>query len=350
MRDSFGHDERSRSLEAAYLIVGNDRSGAGAAPSRSCGGVSSPRAAATSTWCRSRWRSSRRPRPRRRLIEAAEISPGVRPRHTTSSGVGCRPVQRQRAQGAARLHPRPDARDDSRLGRPRKWPKDDVLYKTVFKAGGISVLTICSRKYEMAGWVRERAAAEAAADGRRRGRHSARRLWLLSAAQRTARTRDREARPASAAASRPTADDVDAVCTPDDEARIFDLMDAVGHRDRTKAFRLLETVFASGDPREDANRVLYGLLRYVRQLEAARQLGASDQGGGEVAWRAPLHGEEAAGAAQGLRPAPLRQGLPGAGGGGNRMRGRAPATLETASGVNDSDRLVVEAGPRATAL
>ena len=45
-----------------------------------------------------------------------------------------------------------------------------------------------------------------------------------------------------------TAEDVDAVCTPDDEARIFDLMDAVGHRDRRAAFVLLEAIFASGDP------------------------------------------------------------------------------------------------------
>src|SRR5665647_1724594 len=39
-----------------------------------------------------------------------------------------------------------------------KWAKDDALYKTVFKAGGFLPFDL-PKRYEMAGWVRERAAA-----------------------------------------------------------------------------------------------------------------------------------------------------------------------------------------------
>ena len=106
---------------------------------------------------------------------------------------------------------------------------------------------------------------------------------------------------------------------------------------------LLESIFASGDPKDDAGRVFFLLLRHVRVLEEAWQLGKTDQG--------------TAARQLGVPPFVARKLLeqrrnfdrkrfdrayralavaePG-------MRGRAPATLETAAGVNHSDRLVVE--------
>src|SRR5665648_501585 len=156
-----------------------------------------------------------------------------------------------------------------------KWAKDDALYKTVFKAGGFLPFDL-PKRYEMAGWVRERAAARRLPMGAAAARH------LLDVCGEDPGHSERLEREIEKLAlychsAEATAEDVDAVCTPDDEARIFDLMDAVGHRDRTRAFGLLETIFASGDPKEDANRILYSLLRYVRQLETAWQLCASDQ-------------------------------------------------------------------------
>src|SRR5450756_2197214 len=201
-----------------------------------------------------------------------------------------------------------------------KWAKDDALYKIVFKAGGFLPFDL-PKRYEMAGWVREHAAARRLPMGAAVARH------LLDVCGEDPGHSER----------------LDAVCTPDDEARIFDLMDAVGHRDRTRAFGLLETIFASGDPKEDANRILYSLLRYVRQLEAAWQLAANDQG--TAAKQLGVHPFTAKKLLEQRKNYDRRRfdkayralavAEPG-------MRGRAPATLETAASVNHSDRLVVE--------
>ena len=222
-----------------------------------------------------------------------------------------------------------------------KWPKDDALYRTVFKAGGFLRYDL-PKKYEMAGWVRERAAAKRLPMSVAVARH------LLDVCGEDPQHSERLEREIEKLAlycrgAEAAVEDVDAVCTPDDEARIFDLMDAVGHRDRTKAFGLLETIFASGDPREDANRVMYSLLRYVRQLEAAWQLGASDQG--TAAKQLGVHPFTAKKLLEQRKNYDRRRfdrayrALAVAETG---MRGRAPATLETAAGVNHSDRLVVE--------
>ena len=194
----------------------------------------------------------------------------------------------------------------------------------------------------MAGWVRERAAARRLPMGAAVARH------LLDVCGEDPGHSERLEREIEKLAlycrgAEATAEDVDAVCAPDDEARIFDLMDALGHRDRTRAFGLLETIFASGDPKEDANRVLYGLLRHVRLLEGAWQLGASDQG--TAAKQLGVHPFTAKKLLEQRKNYDRRRfdkayralavAEPG-------MRGRAPATLETGTGVNHSDRLVVE--------
>ena len=135
-------------------------------------------------------------------------------------------------------------------------------------------------------------------------------------------------------------DDIDAVTTADDEATIFKLMDAVGDRQSARAFALLEMVYIAG---EDPNKVLYMLLRHVGQLEATRRLGTTDPAKvakqvGVPFWTAKNLLEQSAhydssrigGAYMALASAE------------RGMRGRAPATLESESGVNHTDRLVLE--------
>ena len=222
-----------------------------------------------------------------------------------------------------------------------KWPKDDALYKTVVKAGAVLSYDL-PKKYEMAGWVHKRAAAKRLPMSAAVARH------LLDVcgedpghSERLEREIEKLALYCHGAAA--TAEDVDAVCAPDDEARIFDLMDAVGHRDRTRAFGLLETIFASGDPQDDANRVFYSLLRHVRLLEAAWQLGASDQGtAAKQLGVHPFIAKKVLEQRKNYDRHRFDKAYRALAVAETGMRGRAPATLETAAGVNHSDRLVVE--------
>jgi DNA polymerase III subunit delta len=75
--------------------------------------------------------------------------------------------------------------------------------------------------------------------------------------------------------------DIDAVCSPGLEAQIWDLTDAVGHRDGPAAFRVLEELFAmggaprrpggapSGDP---ARSIFVALSRHIDLLRRAHEL------------------------------------------------------------------------------
>jgi DNA polymerase-3 subunit delta len=222
-----------------------------------------------------------------------------------------------------------------------KWAKDDALYKAIAKAGSVLVYDL-PKKYEMAGWVRERAKAMGLPLSGAVAKH------LLDVCGEDPRHVERLEREIEKLAlycrgAEATEDDVDEVCSPDDEARIFDLMDAVGHRDRTRAFGLLETIFASGDPRDDANSVLYSLRRHVGLLDAASQLGTSDQAtaakqlGVHPFTAKKLLEQRAFYDRRRLGRAYSALATAEAG-----MRGRAPATLEAAAGVSHGDRLVIE--------
>jgi DNA polymerase III delta subunit len=221
-------------------------------------------------------------------------------------------------------------------------PQTDALYKAVKKLGSVLEWNL-PKKYEMARWVTKQADK---AHGLHMSSHVAKHMLdRCGADPGHAERLDREIAKLATycRGGEATEADVDAVCTPDDDAVIFDLMDAVGHRDRAHSFALLEALYASGNPRNDANGVLYSLKRHVEQLDAASQLPHADQS--TAAKQLKVHPFTAKKLLQQREHFDRRRlgrayrALAEAEAG---LRGRAPVTLESIGGVNDADRLVVE--------
>jgi len=220
-------------------------------------------------------------------------------------------------------------------------PKSDTLYKAVHKMGGILEWNL-PKKYQMAGWVTQQAKTHRLHMSAHVAKHM---LDRCGNDPGHAERLDREIEKLAAycRGGEATEMDVDAVCTPDDDAVIFDLMDAVGHRDRAHSFALLEALYASGNPRNDANGVLYSLKRHVEQLDAASQLPHADES--TAAKQLKVHPFTARKLLQQRERFDRRRlgrayrALAEAEAG---LRGRAPITLESVGGVNDADRLVVE--------
>jgi DNA polymerase III delta subunit len=217
----------------------------------------------------------------------------------------------------------------------------DALFKAVKKLGGVLAYEL-PKKYEMAGWVKERAKAHRLPMTTAVAKHVLDRCGTDPGhAERLEREIEKLA--LYCHGHEPTEADVDAICTPDDDAVIFDLMDAVGHRDRAHSFELLEALYASGNPRNDANGVLYSLKRHIEQLDAASQLPHADQT--TAAKQLKVHPFTAKKLLQQREHFDRRRlgrayrALAEAEAG---LRGRAPVTLESSGGVNDGDRLVVE--------
>lgn len=126
------------------------------------------------------------------------------------------------------------------------------------------------KRYELTGWARERATAHGARLGTSEARH------LIAQVGADAELLESEVtKLATYSRGAPiTVDDIDAVCSPTIEARIYELTDAVGRRDRASAFRILESLFAtagrSGD--EVARSTIWSLVKYVGQLGAVTDL------------------------------------------------------------------------------
>lgn len=214
----------------------------------------------------------------------------------------------------------------------------DPLRKAIAAAGEVLSWNL-PKKYEMAAWVLDRAKAHRLPMSQAAARHFLERCGMDP---KHSERLEREIEKLSiyCAGHDVSVDDIDAVCSPDDEARVFSLMDAVGDRQSARAFALLEMVYIAG---EDPNKVLYMLLRHIGQLEATRRLGTTDPAKvakqvGVPFWTAKNLLEQSAhydssrigGAYMALASAE------------RGMRGRAPATLESESGVNHTDRLVLE--------
>ena len=219
----------------------------------------------------------------------------------------------------------------------------DALHKAVAKLGGVLE---CDLPEE----VRDGGVGARAGQGARACRMSAavaqappRPLRQRPRPRRAPGARDREARRSTAAATRRPRPTWTRSARPTTTRVIFDLMDAVGHRDRARSFELLEALYASGNPRNDANGVLYSLKRHIEQLDAASQLPHADQT--TAAKQLKVHPFTAKKLLEqreyfdrrrlGRAYRALAEAEAG-------LRGRAPVTLESVGGVNDGDRLVVE--------
>ena len=120
------------------------------------------------------------------------------------------------------------------------------------------------KKYELTGWVKDHAKARRA----RLGTNEAR--YLVAQVGGDAALLESEvAKLATYARGAPiTNDDIDAVCSATIEARIYELTDAIGRRDRASAFRILENLFAGGGRSADevARSTIWSLVKYVGQL------------------------------------------------------------------------------------
>ena len=133
------------------------------------------------------------------------------------------------------------------------------------------------------------------------------------------------------------------MCTPDDDARIFDLMDAVGHRQRAHSFELLEAIYASGDPRNDANGVLYSLRRHIALLDEAAQLPHADAATAAKQLKVhPFTAKKLLEQRERFDRRRLGRAYRALAEAEAGLRGRTPVTLDSIGGVNDGDRLVVE--------
>ena len=222
-----------------------------------------------------------------------------------------------------------------------KLAKDDALYKAVQKHGRVLAYDL-PKKYEMAGWVRKVATGK----GLVLGGAAARRLLDLcgedpSHAERLEREIEKLA--AYCRGAEATAHDVDAVCVPDDEVRIYELTDAVGRGEREKAFALLEAIYANGNPKDDADAVFYSLRRHIGMLAQAASLGHSDQ---TTAARqlgvAPFRAGKLLEQSRLFDARRLRRACRALAVAETGLRGMPPAKLESAAGVDNSDRLVME--------
>jgi DNA polymerase III subunit delta len=230
-----------------------------------------------------------------------------------------------------------------------KFSTDDVLAKAVARNGRIYTHNV-PKKQELDAWVQARARA--------RGLHltpaGRRRLVALlewpeggdASAGEHMELYEREIEKLAAycGGGEASEDEVEAVCVPTVEARVFALTDAVGQRERARAFALLEQVFAGG---EDPSRVFYSLLRHVRLLGALHELGEGGGGleSGQVAKALGVHpfvARKLLRQRESFGPAAVRQAVLALAPAETGLRGRAPASLESRGGADHGARLVLE--------
>lgn len=221
----------------------------------------------------------------------------------------------------------------------QKLAKDDPLRKAVAAVGDVLVYDL-PRRHEMAGWLVRLARQHGLPLPAATARHF---LDVCGAAPEHVERLEREVEKLAAycRGRAATPDDVDAVCTPSDEMRIFDLTDAIGRRRRADSLRVLETLFAGGD--EAPDRVLASLVRHLRHLEAVLLLPPERQGGAAEALGVhPYAARKLLEQREHWDLARVRQGFAVLAEAQAQLRGRAPASLEGSGGVDHGGRLVLE--------
>jgi len=149
--------------------------------------------------------------------------------------------------------------------------KTERLYKLLEKGGQVLRYDVPKRQADVAEWARGRARAR----GARLGAPEARHLVSQVGAEDTDLLDAEIAKLAIYTLGRPiAAEDIDEICAPTVDARIYQLTDAVGRRDAHNAFRMLEGLYASAGKTsaEVARSTLYSLVRYIGQLMTVMDL------------------------------------------------------------------------------
>jgi DNA polymerase III subunit delta len=148
--------------------------------------------------------------------------------------------------------------------------KTERLTRLLEKGGQVLRYDLPKRQSDVPEWVRGRARSR----GARLGGHEAR--YLVAQVGADPDTLENElAKLAAYTLGRPIAQaDIDAVCSPTIDARIYQLTDAVGRRDAPGAFVVLEALFASSGKSsgEVARSTLFSLVRYIGQLSTVMDL------------------------------------------------------------------------------
>ena len=230
-----------------------------------------------------------------------------------------------------------------------KYGKDDVLAKAVARSGQVFTWNV-PRKSELDAWVDKRAGVQ----GLRLTSSGRRRLVALlgwpegsdegAGEHLEMYERELEKLAVYCGGGEAGEEEVEAVCVATVEARVFALTDAVGRRKQARAFAVLEQIFAGG---EDAGRVLYALLRHVRQMDALHELSGGQERleGGQVAKALGVHPFTAKKLLEqraAFGRAEVRRALVALAAAETGMRGKAPATLESTGGADHGARLVLE--------
>jgi DNA polymerase-3 subunit delta len=148
--------------------------------------------------------------------------------------------------------------------------KTERLTKLLEKSGQVLRYDLPKRQSDVAEWVRGRARAR----GAHLGLHEARHLVSQVGADPDLLENEVAKLAAYALGRSITCDDIDRVCSPTLDARIYELTDAVGKRDAPAAFRVLEGLLASGGKSsgEIARSTLFSLVRYIGQLSSVMDL------------------------------------------------------------------------------
>lgn len=220
-----------------------------------------------------------------------------------------------------------------------KLPRGDPLAAAVAAVGDVLAYNL-PRRHEMAGWLVKLARQHGLALPAATARHL---LDVCGAAPEHVARLEREVEKLAAycRGRAATPEDVDAVCTPSEEMRIFDLTDAIGRARRAESLRVLESLFAAGD--EAPDRVLASLVRHLRHLEAALSLPPGREGAAaEALGMHPYAARKLLEQREHWDPARVRRGLAVLAEAQAQLRGRAPASLEGSGGVDHTGRLVLE--------